>query len=72
MAGLKDIPSLDVKIMDKNTYDIYRNCLVKQEDNYHFLFKITWVLSIFQTSGVLTVIIATPMYLFNRWRIQKL
>lgn len=71
MAGLKDIPSLDVKIMDKNIYDIYRNCFVKQEDNYHFLFKITWVLSIFQTSGV-TVIIATPMYLFNRWHIQKL
>lgn len=69
IAGLKDVPYIDVKIMDKE--NIYRSRLVKQEDSCHYLFKITWVLPISKTSeGVLTVFIATPIYLLNRWCIQ--
>lgn len=69
IAGLKDVPFIDVKIMDKE--NIYRSRLVKQEDSCHYLFKITWVLPISKTSeGVLTVFIATPIYLLNRWCIQ--
>lgn len=63
------VPYIDVKIMDKE--NIYRSRLVKQEDSCHYLFKITWVLPISKTSeGILTVFIATPIYLLNRWCIQ--